>query len=140
MRRLGLVAALLVGLLGCASPAATPVLREVRIGDAPWQVMEATPDGMRGQVGFGPADGMLFDLGAETDPGAVVFVMDNVAIPLDIAWFDTDGRLLGVARMPRCGDAACPRFRAPGPFRWAVEARPGAFDGLDEGARLEIPD
>ena len=140
MRRLLLVAAMLVGPLGCASPAATPVLREVRIGDAPWQLIEAPPDGMRGQMGFGPADGMLFDLGAETDPSAVVFVMDNVAIPLDIAWFAADGRLLGIARMPRCGDGACPRFRAPSPFRWAVEALPGSFDQLDEGARLEIPE
>ena len=140
MRRLAVLGVLLLTLLGCASPTATPVVREVRIGEVPWQVFEAPPDGMRGQLGFGEADGMLFDMGGVTDPNAVVFVMDNVGIPLDIAWFDADGRLLGVAEMPRCGDAACPRFRAPGPFRWAVEAPPGAFDALPEDARLDVPD
>ena len=138
MRRSAVLGALLLVLFGCASPAATPILRAVRIDDVPWRVIEAPPEGMRGQLGFGEADGMLFDMGGATDPDAVVFVMDNVGIPLDIAWFGADGRLLGTASMPRCGDPVCPRFRAPGPFRWAVEALPGAFDLLDEDARLEI--
>ena len=140
MRRLAVLGALLLTLLGCASPAATPVIREVRIDDVPWRVIEAPPDGMRGQLGFGEADGMLFDMGGPTDPDAVVFVMDSVAIPLDIAWFGADGRLLGVAGMSPCVDPVCPRFRAPGPFRWAVEAPPGTFDALPDDARLDVPD
>ncbi len=140
MQRIAVLGALLLVLLGCAGPEATPVIRDVRIDDVPWRLIEATPDGMRGQLGFGEADGMLFDMGGVTDPNAVVFVMDNVAFPLDIAWFDADGRLLGLASMPRCGDPVCPRFRAPGPFRWAVEAPHGAFDRLEDDARLEIPD
>src|SRR5688572_3701265 len=125
---------MLLVLFGCASPAATPIHRAVRIGDVPWQVIDAPPEGMRGQLGFGEADGMLFDMGGVTDPDAVVFVMDDVSMPLDIAWFAPDGRLLGTASMPRCSDPACQRFRAPGPFRWAVEALPGAFDALPEDA------
>ena len=139
MTRLVLVGLALAGLLGCASASESPVLREVRIDDVPWQLIEATPDGMRGQPGFGEADGMLFDMGQEVDPDAVVFVMDGVAFPLDIAWFAEDGRLVSVADMPQCDTEPCPRFRAAGPFRWAVEAPPGAFDGLADDARLVIP-
>ena len=139
MRRLAVLGALLLVVLGCASPAATPGLLEVRIDDVPWQVIEAPPEGMRGRLGFGDADGMLFDMGGVTDPDAVVFVMDGVAIPLDIAWFAEDGRMLGVASMPPCAAPVCPRFRAPGAFRWAVEAPPGAFDALPEDARLDVP-
>ena len=93
------------------------------------RLLEATPDGMRGQLGFGEADGMLFDMGGVDGPGrGRCSSWTTCAFPLDIAWFDADGRLLGLASMPRCGDPACPRFRAPGPFRWAMEAPHGAFD------------
>jgi uncharacterized membrane protein (UPF0127 family) len=93
---------------------------------------------MRGAEDFGEADGMLFDRGGEVDPQSVFFVMDGVAMPLDIAWFDGQGRFVGMASMPTCGDPLCPRFAAPAPFRWAIEAPPGAFDGLDADARLVV--
>jgi uncharacterized membrane protein (UPF0127 family) len=110
---------------------------EIRVGGEPWSVERAGSDGMRGRAGFDGADAMLFDQGAEVDPGSVVFVMDGVTIPLDIAWFDAAGDLVGTASMAACPAAPCPRYVAPAPFRWALEAPPGAFDGLSADARLD---
>jgi uncharacterized membrane protein (UPF0127 family) len=141
----GLVAASLVlTLMACAAVAgppespATPSTRTVTIDGAPWRVLTAGPDGMRGQADFGEADGMLFDMGAEVAPDAVAFVMDGVTIPLAIAWFAADGRLVGADLMDPCAAEPCPRYLSPGPFRWAIEARPVAFDDLAADARLEI--
>ncbi len=112
--------------------------RIVRIGDTEWTVLVAGDDGMRGRDGFDGADGMLFDLGEDVDPGSVVFVMDGVRFPLDIAWFSDAGALVGIASMAVCPEEPCPTYAAPGAYRWAIEAAPGAFDGLDPGDRLEI--
>lgn len=87
---------------------------------------------------FEDADGMLFDLDRDVDPGAVTFVMDGVAIPLDIAWFAADGRQVGTATMLPCPAAPCPSYRALGRWRWAIEGPLGAFRDLPAGARLEI--
>jgi uncharacterized membrane protein (UPF0127 family) len=133
-----------LALVACAAPAddpagaPTPIARIVTIDGSPWRVLAASEDGMRGQNDFGDAQGMLFDMGAEVPPGAVAFVMDGVAVPLDIAWFAADGRLVGTARMTPCAAEPCPRYVAPGPFRWAIEAPPMAFDGLDPQARLDV--
>ena len=97
-----------------------PTTRSVTLDGRPWRLLEGSADGMRG-AGFGDADGMLFDRGAEVDPRPV-FVMDGVAFPLDIAWFDGAGRLVGTATMPVCQAEPCPRTRGR-PVRWAVEAR-----------------
>lgn len=121
----------------CQGVASDP-RREVVVDGTAWQVLTATPDGMRGRDDFGGADGMLFDLGATTDPGAVVFVMDGVTFPIDVGWFEEDGDFLGWAEMQPCNAAPCPQHQAPAPFRWAIEAPPGTFDDLMPGARLEV--
>jgi uncharacterized membrane protein (UPF0127 family) len=143
--RLGLtVAALALTLVACVEPAAAPgsvslpSARIVTVDGDPWRVLAAGEDGMRGQAEFGDADGMLFDMGAEVAPSAIAFVMDGVTIPLDIAWFAADGRLVGIAQMTPCAAEPCPRYVAPGPFRWAIEAPPQAFDGLAPDAHLEV--
>jgi uncharacterized membrane protein (UPF0127 family) len=125
-------------LVGCASSTPDTATTTVRLDGGPWRVLQAGADGMRGRDGFGAADGMLLDRGAEVDPGSVYFVMDGVAFPLDIAWFDGTGRLVGTAEMPVCPAEPCPRHASPGPFRWAIEAPVGAFAGLAPGARLEV--
>lgn len=134
-----LVLALVV--LGCGAPGAatSPAPIAATLDGQAWTLLAATPDGMRGLDGFGDADGMLFDRGRVVDPGSVFFVMDGVAFPLAIAWFDGDGRLVGTATMATCPAEPCPRHAAPEPFRWAVEAPVGSFDDLPAGARLEVP-
>jgi uncharacterized membrane protein (UPF0127 family) len=137
--RLGLTLVLAILVVGCGRMEARPA-RNVLLDGQEWLLLLATADGMRGATSFDGADGMLFDRGDEVDPDSVFFVMDGVAMPLDIAWFDANGRFVGMAAMPTCGDPVCPRFAAPGPFRWAIEAPPGAFDGFDAETRLEVGD
>ncbi len=123
---------------GCSPGTAGDARRPVRIGDAEWTVVVAGADGMRRRDSFDGADGMLFDLGEDVDPGSVVFVMDGVRFPLDVAWFSDAGALVGTASMAFCPEEPCPTYAAPGPYRWAIEAPPGAFDDLDPSDRLEV--
>jgi uncharacterized membrane protein (UPF0127 family) len=134
------LAVLLTALLlaACAAPASDRIT--VRLGDEDWTVLRATPEGMRHRPGFDSADGMLFDFEREVEPGGVVFVMDDVAMPLDIAWFSAAGALVGTASMAICEGPPCPTYAAPARFRWAIEAPPGAFRDVTSTDRLVIGD
>ncbi len=131
-----LVLAATVALGGC-SP--LPV-RQVRLGDEQWTVYEGSANGMRGLPGFGDADGMLFDMGREVDPGGAGFVMDGVGYAIDIAWFDGTGALVSMTSMEPCAAAPCPLYHATGPYRWAIEAPVGGFAGLGQHDRLVVED
>lgn len=133
---LALVLAAAFGIAGC-SP--LPV-RTVTIGDQPWTVYVGGANGMRGLDGFGDADGMLFDMGREVDPGGVPFGMEDVGFPIDIAWFGDSGALVSTAAMAPCDAAPCPLYHAAGPYRWAVEAPVGAFQDLRPEDRLVVGD
>ena len=132
--------AITLGILAACTPS-TGDRREATLGGERWELLVGDADGMRGRDGFDSADGMLFDHETEVDPAAIVYVMDGVAFPLDIAWFAGDGSLVGVAAMATCPEASagtCPHYASPGPFRWAVEAPAGTFDDLPADARLEL--
>jgi len=140
MRRLALGVAMLAMVAfvaGCARYPAS-ARHDVRIGDRTWTLLLADRDGMRGMADFQGADGMLFDFDQDIDPTAVVFVMDGVAFPLDIAWFTDSGELVGTASMAVCPAKPCPTYGAPGPYRWAIEALPGAFADVRPSDRLDL--
>jgi uncharacterized membrane protein (UPF0127 family) len=138
MRRT-VTAVCLAGALTIGGCGPLPV-RTVTIAGEPWTVYEGGDDGMRGLAGFGDADGMLFDMGREVDPGGVAFGMEDVGYPLDIAWFDGNGMVVSVATMAICDAAPCPLYHADGPYRWAVEAPAGAFGDLAPPDNLVIGD
>ena len=133
---LALLVALTSGACGQRYPDSAQ--REVRLGDRTWTVLLADRDGMRGMADFHGADGMLFDFDQDIDPTAVVFVMDGVAFPLDIAWFTDSGELVATATMAVCPAKPCPTYAAPGPYRWAIEAPPGAFGDIRPSDRLNV--
>jgi uncharacterized membrane protein (UPF0127 family) len=137
IRRRALLIVSVAAIVACQADVAEE-RRAIRIDDRAWEVIVGDPDGMRGRPDFGGADGMLFDHSAEVDPAAIVYVMDGVSFPLDIAWFDGGGALVGTARMATCPVEPCPQYASPGPFRWAVEAPVGAFDDLPADAELLI--
>lgn len=132
--------ALLVALASgaCAERYPDSARREVRLGDRMWTVLLADRDGMRRMADFQGADGMLFDFDQDIDPTAVVFVMDGVAIPLDIAWFTDSGDFVASASMAVCPAKPCPTYAAPRPYRWAIEAPPGAFADVGPVDRLDV--
>lgn len=88
--------------------------------------------GLMGVRDLGDVDGMLFDYAVPVDPGVNRFWMQGVEIPLDIAFFDGAGVLIGQVAMTLCPAAdqearTCPLYAAPGPFRWALETEAGRF-------------
>jgi len=135
--------ALAVGITACSSPsgpATPPPTTTVTLGGETWTVLRGGQDGMRGRADFGGADAMLFQFEPGVDTQHITWVMDGVAFPLDIAWFDDDGALVGMTTMAICPAKPCPTYAADGPYRSALEAPVGAFDDLDPTARLVIED
>jgi uncharacterized protein len=78
-------------------------------------------------------DGMLFVF---EETRSATFGMRDTLIPLDIWWFDEQGRLLGSTEMEPCATQDCPTYPSPGEVAWALETPMGQFDFL-RGALLE---
>ncbi len=113
-------------------------VRTVSIGGETWTVYQGSADGMRGLPGFGDVDGMLFEPQQDAEQGGAAFTMEGVPYPIDIAWFDANGALVSLTSMAPCNAAPCPLYRAEGPYRWAIEAPPGAFANLGPDDRLVV--
>jgi uncharacterized membrane protein (UPF0127 family) len=63
--------------------------------------------------------------------------MKDTLLPLDIAFFRSDGTLIEVLSMPICTSDPCPTFGPSDPYRWAVEAPAGGpLSTLSTGAVL----
>lgn len=77
-------------------------------------------------------DGMLFVFDR---PIQASFWMLDTLIPLDVWWFDQEGRLLGVTTMQPCEMQPCPDYPAPAPILWALETPSGVF-AFPVGVRL----
>jgi uncharacterized protein len=88
--------------------------------------LEALPDGL---------DGMIFAFGEER---SATFGMEDTLIPLDIWWFDGDGRLLGSTAMEPCPETPCPSYPSPGEVSWALET-PAGERRFSSGAVLAPP-
>lgn len=82
--------------------------------------------GLRGVEALpGGIDGMLFAFG---EPTLSTFGMRDTLIPLDIWWFDDQGRLLGSTRMEPCPSPPCTNYGSPGEIAWALETPAGSFE------------
>jgi uncharacterized membrane protein (UPF0127 family) len=75
-------------------------------------------------------EGMLFSF---PSPSRDVFVMRDTYIPLSLAFFDSNRRLLSTAEMGVEIDPSNPQkiYATKAPFINAIEAAPGTFAGLD---------
>jgi uncharacterized membrane protein (UPF0127 family) len=85
-------------------------------------------------------DGMLF---STEEPSDGAFYMYRTLLPLTIAWWDADGAFVSRADMVPCESedpAACERYPAAAPYRYAVEVVQGAplADRFEPGARLQV--
>lgn len=79
---------------------------------------------------------MLFSFGA---PTVATFGMRDTLIPLDIWWFDEQGRLLGSTRMEPCRSAPCTNYGSPGEIVWALETPAGQVE-VGPGDTLVVTD
>lgn len=112
----------------------------VTLDDEPWFVAIADTRDLRTRglmfvTDLGDLDGMLFVFDT---PSAGAFWMENTLIPLDIAFFRTDGTLIAVLEMEPCGDQdPCPTYGPGADYQFALEAPAGALIGLDPGTLLQ---
>ena len=84
--------------------------------------------GLMGQRDLAGFDGMIFEFPTETTG---TFWMRSTPLPLSIAWFRSDGRLVSTADMAPCADREdCRRYAASGPYRFALEVPQGALGRL----------
>lgn len=81
--------------------------------------------------------GMLFVFNDYVDYG---FWMKNTLVPLDIAFIDSEGKILNIQRMDPCEEENCKIYKSPFPYMYALEAKAGFFKrfGFKEGAKIEF--
>lgn len=101
----------------------------VSVGGQPVSVVVADSlderiQGLRGRPHPGPYAGMLFVFPGDT---TTAFTMSGVPEPLEIAFFDAEGRRVEELRMEPCegSDVSCPAYRSADAFRYALETAPG---------------
>ena len=82
-------------------------------------------------------DGMLFVWPAD---GGRRFWMKDTPIPLDIAWFDSSGVLVGKLTMEPCVADSCQRYSPGADYRFAIETASGDLDFVNSSTRLLVAD
>ena len=127
---------------GKESPTGTAVVLEGSTGAKTVSVEVADTDaerarGLMERASLPPDAGMLFvyDEGHE---GA--FWMKDTLIPLSIAFYAADGRILEILDMVPCKHDPCPLYDPGVSYRGALEVNAGAFRrwGISEGDRLRV--
>lgn len=92
----------------------------VEIADDPSEQAE----GLMGRTELPEGQGMLFVF---RKPQKLSFWMKNTKIPLDIFFFDADGRFLGWRAMEPCQKEPCPLYLSDAPATYALEVSAGFF-------------
>jgi len=95
----------------------------VQVADTPTERQA----GLMGRESLSPYDGMAF-VGEE--PLVTTFWMKDTLIPLSIAFWDADGRIISIIEMDPCAEDPCPSYGPGEPFVGAVEVARGTFERL----------
>ncbi|MEW6676711.1 MAG: DUF192 domain-containing protein [Pseudomonadota bacterium] len=101
--------------------------RQVRIGPMQWQVevahtLAARTRGLSGRTALPPGTAMWFVFPGPETPG---FWMKDMAFPIDLAWVNAQGRVVGVERMAPCEPWSCPIHYPPEPVAYVLETAAG---------------
>jgi uncharacterized membrane protein (UPF0127 family) len=93
--------------------------------------------GLMGRTSLPEDAGMVFTW-AQDHRGA--FWMKDTLIPLSIAFYGNDGRIIRILDMAPCKQDPCPLYDPDVTYRGALEVNRGAFDrwGITEGDGLRI--
>ena len=99
---------------------------------------EATREtGLMGRTDLPPDSGMVFLF---EDPFQGGFWMKDTLIPLSIAFWDADGRIVGILDMQPCETNTCPTYAPRKPYVGTVETNLGYFaeHGVKVGDTVEL--
>ncbi|HET9728776.1 MAG TPA: DUF192 domain-containing protein [Acidimicrobiia bacterium] len=95
--------------------------RRVLLANTPRQRVQ----GLRAVTDLGRYGGMLFAFAADVESR---FTMAQTPMPLDIVWYDAQGRPVDRTTMRPCPngtDASCPAYASKARYRYALETRAG---------------
>jgi uncharacterized protein len=104
------------------------------------EIAEAIEDQVRG-LRFRkhlPADaGMVF---LHPDPEPQTFIMEDTLIPLSVAWWNEEGRIVAMEDMEPCTGGVCPSYGPHGLTVGAVEVNQGFFEehDVEVGDRIHL--
>ncbi|HRH93750.1 MAG TPA: DUF192 domain-containing protein [Candidatus Peribacteria bacterium] len=109
------------------------VVLQVDIADTP----QARSEGLKYITQMPEDRGMLFVFPQEQ---LLAFWMQDTKIPLDIVFFDAEGRFISGAEMRPCTQDPCPRYTAAEPGMYALEANSGfrVKNGIGMGWTLNV--
>jgi uncharacterized membrane protein (UPF0127 family) len=80
--------------------------------------------GLMNRTSLPPDTGMMFLFPKDTDSA---FWMKNTLIPLSIAFYEADGRIVRILEMTPCRADPCRLYSPGAAYRGALEANRGAF-------------
>ena len=102
------------------------------------ETLQERQQGLMFRTSLPPDHGMLF---IQPQAAPTAFWMKNTYIPLDLLFFDSDGRLLEIhAETPPCTVPVCPTYSSDGPIKYILELNAGSAQrlGLKPGAQLHL--
>jgi len=104
------------------------------------QIADTTQEratGLMGREDLSPYDGMAF---VWNEPIVSSFWMKDTLIPLSIAFWDQDGRIVSIIDMQPCERDPCPTYGPGTPFVGAVEVAQGDLErhGVAVGDTVEL--
>ena len=110
------------------------------VGDRPLVVVVSDdPDervrGLMFVTDLRDVDGMLFVWPTDGDRS---FWMKDALIPLDIAWFDSTGMLVGKQTMELCIESPCRSYSPDSEYRFAVETQAGDLDFVTGSTHIRL--
>ena len=136
-----LLRAVVEGNAGVPAPLGSMAVRTVVLDGVRWRVAVAdAPEhwaqGLQDVTVFGSVDGVWFVFPEDVE---APFWMRGARLPLDIAFFDHDGRWLTTRTMPTCGAEPCPTYRPDRPYRSALETLSGRLVARGPSGPLTAP-
>jgi uncharacterized membrane protein (UPF0127 family) len=145
VRWLSIVLATMISAAGCAGSSGDMPVRVMTISSTPVTHLRVeiadTPAerarGLMGRASLGTDEGMafLFD-----SPTTAPFWMKDTRIPLSIAFWDANRRIVAILDMEPCRRDPCPTYAPAVPYVGAVEANQGFFreHAVRVGDRVEL--
>ncbi len=120
--------------IALVGPSGEAITLTVEVADTP----EERSQGLMGREALAVDEGMLF-LFPVAEP--LTFWMKNTPVPLDIIFFDSQGKVIGMDSMVPCVADPCLRYTSTGPAAIALEVLAGftADHGIGPDWRIALP-